>query len=970
MDTRGTMASGPAGVDSLHPTASRWGEPLLERADEVAVLRAAVGAARRGGAGAVVVQGPPGMGKTRLLAVAESFGASCGLRVLAGRGRELERQVALGVAVDLLAPPVAAADQTDRARLFAGLAAPAAALFTGTGAGASAPPDAEAVLLGLCWLTANLTGWDLAGDEVRPVLLTVDDAQWADAASLRFLTMLADRADRIPLVLVVAVRDGEAGADAPALRRLAVVPQMRLLTLAPLSAEAVSRLVTHALPTADGALVAAVAHASGGNPFLVGELVQSLHVAETPAAASVAGLVPDTVVRSVLARLARLPADAGRLAASAAVLGDGTPLRRVAAHAALDLMAAERAADALATAHLLRPGDPLTFVHPLVGAAVYADQPAFARTRAHRRAADILAAEGEGAERVAGHLLVAAPEGDTAVVRVLREAAGPALSRGDPAAAARLLDRALAEPAPPHQRGALLIELARAQLTGGDTAAHTTLSEGLALLRDAPARTRADALGMLAQICHARGDAAGAAAASGEALDLLDPHDPAREDLLAGYLAIAMFHPSLVSDADRRMLPVLRAARQGRPPSRPPLLAHVTLRLALAGDPASAVRHMAARALADDPLLGPDSPAALIGLVVHALVIAGELAAADAAADAALATARERGDLLAQASASYHRALSRFQQGALTAALADLEAAQTAHTAGWTVSDGWIYSLLAVVHLERGDRAAAHEALGQANHVDPGTAGSMDAALVRHARARLALAEHDPAAALADACAAGRHLDEIYDVDHPGLLPWRTTAALAAYHLGDHAHARQLAGQAVERARQTGVAQAVGAALRVAGLVAGSRPDIALLTEAAGMLRETPAALEHAITLVDLGAALRRTGQREECRQPLRHGLALADRMHARPLAERARAELDAVGVRPRRTAVTGIDALTPAERRVALLALHGNSNSQIAQGLFVTIKTVETHLARAYRKLGIAGRRQLHDVFASGADR
>jgi DNA-binding CsgD family transcriptional regulator len=162
------------------------------------------------------------------------------------------------------------------------------------------------------------------------------------------------------------------------------------------------------------------------------------------------------------------------------------------------------------------------------------------------------------------------------------------------------------------------------------------------------------------------------------------------------------------------------------------------------------------------------------------------------------------------------------------------------------------------------------------------------------------------------------------------------------------------------------VPQAVGAALRTAGLVVRPRPGIAALSEAEAVLRRTPAQLEHAHSLVDLGAALRRCGQRDACLRPLREGLALADRIHAAPLAERARGELHAIGVRPRRPAVVGVDALTPAERRVALLALHGDSNSHIAQALFITTKTVETHLAHAYRKLQISNRRQLDDVFGS----
>ncbi|MFG1687875.1 AAA family ATPase [Nonomuraea sp. NPDC049269] len=951
--------------------AERVGEgSLLERGKEVAALRAAMEDARAGRGSLVVVQGPPGVGKTRLCAAAAECGRAAGLRVLEGRGRELEREIALGVALELLTPPVTAATPAERARLVHGMAAPAAPLFPGLlpGAESAARLEADVMLFGLCWLAANLTRWDMSGMEVQPMLVAVDDAQWADESSVRFLAMLADRASRLPLSMVVAVRDGEGETDVSALRALSARPPHRLLAPEPLSAAAVDRLVAEAAPGAAAGLAAAVAHASGGNPFLVGELLRYLQGGGTvPAADAVAGMVPDTVIRSVLARLARLPKGAGRLAASTAVLGDGTPLRRAAAHAGLELPAAELAADALAGAHLLRPGDPLAFAHPLVAAAVHADLPAFARARAHRSAADLLAADGEGVEKVAGHLLAARPEGDPAVAGVLREAARRALRRGDPAAAIRLLRRALPDEAPGERRSELLLELARAQVIAGDVAGHASVTEALALLDGAPPDVRSKALNLLAQIRHARGDFSGAAKEHDAALGLLEPGSAKWQDALAGYLMVATFHPPLRGDGERRIAPVLREARLGRPPDRPGLLAHVALRLALAGDPVPEVRRTAALALARDPLVGTGGHGALLGVVVHSLVIVGELADAEAAADAALSAAAGRGDVLAYASASFHRALARYHQGGLTAALADVEAARVPYAEGWISAGGWIGFLLARLHLEQGDAAAAEEALHLADRRPP---DGMDMALVLDSRARLALLRGEPAVALDTARAAGRQLQQIYEIDHPGLLPWRTTAALAAHHLGDHRTAQGLAGQEVDRARAVGVPQAVGAALRVAGLVARPRPDIDLLAEAARTLQQTPAALEQARALVDLGAALRRAGRRNDCLQPLRQGLELADRMRARPLAERARAELHAAGVRPRRAAVAGIEALTPAERRVALLALHGHSNGQIAQALFVTIKTVETHLARAYRKLAISNRRQLQQAFGAAAAR
>jgi DNA-binding NarL/FixJ family response regulator len=130
------------------------------------------------------------------------------------------------------------------------------------------------------------------------------------------------------------------------------------------------------------------------------------------------------------------------------------------------------------------------------------------------------------------------------------------------------------------------------------------------------------------------------------------------------------------------------------------------------------------------------------------------------------------------------------------------------------------------------------------------------------------------------------------------------------------------------------------------------------------MLEPSPARLEHARVPVDLGATFRAAGQRTAAREPLVEGLRLAARCGVRALQRRARAELAAIGVRPRTTDRTGADSLTPSERRVVELAATGGTNREIAQTLFVTEKTVETHLGR-FRKLDISSRRQLPDVLA-----
>lgn len=186
-------------------------------------------------------------------------------------------------------------------------------------------------------------------------------------------------------------------------------------------------------------------------------------------------------------------------------------------------------------------------------------------------------------------------------------------------------------------------------------------------------------------------------------------------------------------------------------------------------------------------------------------------------------------------------------------------------------------------------------------------------------------------------------------------MPWRHTAALAAATPGEDARARELAGEQLELAQTLGVPRALGLALRTAATVAVESRKLALLGDAADALEHSPSTLERTHVLAALGGALRRAGRRSDAQMPLREALQLADGMRAAPLASAARDELRATGARPRRAAFTGADALTPAELRVAQFAAQGLTNAQIAQDLFVTTKTVQTHLAHAYHSSGSA---------------
>jgi ATP/maltotriose-dependent transcriptional regulator MalT len=200
---------------------------------------------------------------------------------------------------------------------------------------------------------------------------------------------------------------------------------------------------------------------------------------------------------------------------------------------------------------------------------------------------------------------------------------------------------------------------------------------------------------------------------------------------------------------------------------------------------------------------------------------------------------------------------------------------------------------------------------------------------------------------------------------HAG-LPHRGAIALALFAGGQEEGARTVAREYLETAQSWGVTSTIGIAQRTLGVIAGGEDGLELLRGAVGTLQQTPCRLELAKALAALGAALRRSNQRADAREPLRRALELAQLCGADGLTSEVIDELRACGARPRRLMRSGLDSLTPSERRVAVLVARGLSNPEVAQSLFVTRSTVETHLRAVYSKLGIASREELNPLLAT----
>jgi DNA-binding CsgD family transcriptional regulator len=933
-------------------------EWLRERERELAAIQAML---ERPG-GVVLVEGRAGIGKTSLVEAACSRADALGHEVLCARGSELEAGFAFGVASQLFERRLAGAAAGEREALLTGPAAAARPLLSGEFAAHPAGDSSFAILHGLYWLVVNLAA-------CRPVLIAVDDAHWVDESSLRLLAYLAPRLEGLAAGMVVALRQGDpAAVEAPLVAVRAAAAEV--LRPALLSGQAVSAVVrASAGGEASDELCAAVYAACGGNPLYLTELLRAAGGDGRPLALLEPGELlavgSEGIARGVIARARSVGHDALGLAQAIAVAGDGCQLRHAAVIAGIAMGSAARLADGLVRAEVLAAGDRPRFVHPVVRAALEASLGGAERDRAHRYAARLLHADGDPPGQVAAHLAGVSPAGDGWVLARLREAARAAMDSGAPRAAAGLLGRALAEPPAPGQRAEVLREAARAEAAAGREMACVHLEEALRLMTDR--RERAEIALEVAEAYAALFRWVDAVDVIERALAELDGADPELAARLEGELVVCGLH-----DARRapRVAPVLArlGSRRLEAASEPVAVAQAMATL-LAGRPADQIA-----ALLEAPLerAGPeignwDTRAALLWV----LVVAERFGTVEEALTPMLAQVHRCGSARGFVAAYSTLGLLKLRLGALPEADAAARVALRVLQEGdFAPGLGFAATVLSDIAVEAGELGEAQAMLDLLPQ--EGWPAGVGTVLIPAARGRLRLAQGRAGDALSDFQACGELFGtDVWDmpIRETGYVHARSGAALALLRLGQREPACQLAEAELADVRVFGAPRALGIALRAAGLARGGNEGLALLGESVAALDGSPALLERAHSLAELGAALRRSGQRAAARDPLARALELAARCGARPLAARARDELRAAGARPRRLWRTGVEALTPSELRVARLAAEGHSNREIAFELYVTLKAVEGHLARVYAKLGIEGRGQLTPALAAEKD-
>ena len=871
---------------------------------------------------AIAIVGEPGIGKTTLWQAAIEDARGHGARVLIARPTESEARLAFAGLADLLA------DVPDE--LFARLPGPQrvgldAALLR---AASARPPERRVVGAGVLTLLRALAG-------ESKVVCAIDDLQWLDGSSAAVVGFALRRLREEPVRSVVSVRATElARAPIPALERDL---QFEHLELGPLSVAALHRVLTQELGrTFPRPTLVRIAQAAGGNPLYAIEIAREL---DRRGEHDISGRVPvpQGLEALVRARVRALPAEAR------------DALLRAAALARPDTETIDPAELAPAEeAGLVRvePDGRIEFVHPLFASAVYSAAPAARLRDAHRAVADLA----HDPEERARHLALAAPGPDTGVVRELRAAARHARMRGSPDSAAELTRLALRLlPANAPARPELQLELAEQLHLASDFPAARALLEELRTALQ-PGDLRARALLTLVEIDYWRSGESAATALAEEALeDARDPVLKARCHAAVALFAGTVDLPKAAASA-RQALALLESV----PDPDPSLLAaalsaRVRADLFL-GDGFD--RETAMRALALEEMSPPATvDTRVVFKLGQWLRYIDDLDGARTRLEQAEQQAREEGDESSLANILLNRVIVATWAGDLAEAAELAERMLDAfgqHGVGPAAGQLWRAYVDAYAGRAEAVRAAAAKE-------DPGE--PMVTALWRRC---LGLAE----LAAGDAVSADRHLTEALDVfervafREPAI--WRVDgdAIEAALAAGDVERAEKLLARFEERATRSHIPWSLAVSARCRGLMLAARGELDAAAEALERAlaehERCPMPFERARTLLVQGRLRRRLKQKRQARISLDDARRLFAEIGAETWVARVDDELGRVAVR------RAPDELSATELRIAQLAADGLSNQAIAEQVFVSVKTVESNLKRAYRKLGISSRAQL----------
>jgi DNA-binding CsgD family transcriptional regulator len=926
-------------------------ERICGREAEIAALGEALGRVAAGGPAVVLVEGEAGIGKTRLLAQVLEDAAGRGMRVAAGRAEELERTRPFGVLAEVFGCTRSAPDP--RRAAIAGLLASQGGGDLGPITVTSDPGLRFRVVDAFTDLVEELA---LAG----PLVIGLDDLQWADPSSLLAVGVLARRLAGLLVGVIGCLRPSPRSTDLDRLDGALEAAGAWHLVLRPLTGEAVTGLVAQAVAAEPGPRLLAEVAGAAGNPLFVTELLGAL--AQEGAITTAGGraevaqtVLPPTLRLTILRRVSFLPEPALQALRSASILGSGftlTDLATVTGRPAVDLSAV--LGEAIRARVLEDDGARLRFRHELIRDAIYQDLAGSMRRGLHREAGQRLAQAGAPALQVAEHLARGAMSGDAEAIAWLAMAAREAVPRS-PEVAADLLGRAAELMAP------------------GDPGRDRLLSERASILMWAGRIADAEAACRSLLGCHldssledtVRACLGHALLAGGQARDGLRELERAcQSPLLTG--------PERVSaqagvGMARVMLADLDGAAAAAAQARLAAVAardHLATSIAMGSlAQVSEVRgHLGdALQIIDDAVMMADESPGRLGhrYPLHGhrgriLIALGRFDEARATIETGMRISEELGTSWGLAHYQFVRALERFLAGHWDDAVAEIETdTGLAGVPGESYSLLRRHGLLSLIRLHRNDLPGARDAVGAG-------AGGYGADWFAWAQALLLEADGELAQALEalagcwDRCARSGSA-----LEYPVIGPDLVRLALAA---GDVGRAREVAAAVTGVASRNEVPWITGAALRCQGL---AEDDADILDAAVSACARGPRPLQLALTCEDAGATVARRGNVDRAGQLLNRAITIYERLDATRDIARAEAALRQMGVRrgrhvTHRRAQSGWPSLTPSERAIVDLVAEGLSNPQIGQRLYVSRRTVQTHLGHVFAKLHLTSRAQL----------
>jgi DNA-binding NarL/FixJ family response regulator len=953
---------------------------LVGRAEELGSLDEVLSELDRGGSAAIELVGEPGIGKTRLLAELAARADARGHLVLSGSASELERDLPFSVFVDALDEYVRGLEPNRLAALDDDVRTELAHVFPSLSALAT---EREVALQHERYRSHRAVRELLEGlAATQPLVLVLDDLHWADSASIELLGALLRRPPAAAVLLALGLRPRQVQERlSAALERAHRGARLTRIELGALSPEEARELLDDAVDSADATVLY---EESGGNPFYLEQLARSLDRAGAAIPTihdetSLAAIVPSAVAAALTEELALLSEEARLVLEGAAVAGDPFEPELAAAAALMSEDSVIEAVDELLQLDLFRNTDVprrFRFRHPLVRRAVYEASAGGWRLRAHERCADALAAQGATAAARAHHVERSAREGDLAAVAVLREA-GETAARLAPASAARWFAgalRLLPQTAPAQERVELLLARAEALTATGQFAdSHSTLLEGLAIAPAEAVTLRARLTRACAGVEHLLGRHEQAHNRLARALDALPERVSPEAVGLMIELALNGFYSTKYEVMHDWAGRAVGAARQvGDPPLTAAAVAMLALADAMTGaaERVEADRSEAAAlvdSLSDDELaLRLDAAAWLAGAELYL----DRYAEADAHAERALTLGRATGQ--GELFLVLYQILGRawYVRGRLVEATELLEGAiEAARLLGNTHALAWNLFNRSVVALAVGDmeiaRATAEESVDLSRELDEGFVSAW--AAVRLAAVLLETGQAEQAVELLLRSAGGEELTLIPGGWRVYCLELLTRCWLALGRVDEAERAATCAAARAAAVRLPLPASWADRAVAAVALQAGDSVRAAeLALGSAGAAEEVGAPIEAALSRTLAGRALAKAGEGDAALAELQRAAAEHDACGAVRYRDEAERELGKLGHRiyrrtqPGKADGAGLESLTERELQVARLVVDRKTNPEIAAELFLSQKTVETHMRNIFRKLDVGSRVEL----------